>query len=531
MPAPPPVAIKRINPTPPPGRRGGWGDKVVEWLEWLAIRIYDVLIGPILDALGAFVNNLFQNVEDELKPVILPFLDRMDAEDGMPLEFRKMTEHLRHSEPITFAAIAGAIIVSAIIGFAMGMIAPFQRLASQKADSLARSARLDPPTAFAAWRRGAIGEEVFRRCCKEHGWPDDSIAAFIEIFAQRVGVGDLSLLLLREKMSPGDFDAELTKRGYKQDEIAKIKELQQVIPQLNDIIRMAVREAFTPAVVSRFQLHAELPGEMVSWAKKQGLSEDWARAYWASHWELPSLSMGFEMLHRGEIDPGDMELLIRTHDVSPFWRDKLLAISYSPYTRVDVRRMYGAGVLGIEDVLRSYMDIGYDLEKATRMTEFTVALSNAAERDLTKSEVLAGFKIGYFGQEETVDQLLALGYDQAEAEYYVSKVLYDLWQREIKEQVKYLEQQYVRSMIGQNDVYSALGKLNLPSEQINRYLRTWDIKREAKTKTLTAATLVKFRSQEVISDDEFANEMSGIGYSNRYIEWYLKSIGIGAEAE
>jgi hypothetical protein len=241
--------------------------------------------------------------------------------------------------------------------------------------------------------------------------------------------------------------------------------------------------------------------------------------------------MGFEMLHRGEISESDMELLIRTHDVSPYWRDKLMAISYSPYTRVDVRRMYDAGVLGIEDVLRSYMDIGYDLEKATRMTEFTVALSNAAERDLTKADVLNGFKIGYFNDEEATAQLLALGYDRAEAEYYVSKVLYDLWQKEIKEQVKYLEMQYVRGMISQNDVYSALGRLNLPSEQVNRYLRTWDIKREAKTKTLTAATLVKFRVQEVISDDEFANEMSGIGYSNRYIEWYLKSIGIGAEGD
>lgn len=529
MPAPPPVVIERINPTPPPGRRGGWGDKIVEWLEWLAIRIYDVLIGPVLDGLGVFVNNLFQNVEDELKPVILPFLDRMDAEDGMPPEFRKMTEHLRHSEPITFAAIAGAIIVSAIIGFAMGMIAPFQRLASQKADTIARSARLDPPTAFAAWKRGAIGEEVFAQSCKEHGWPDNAIAAFVEVFAQRVGVGDLSLLLLRERMSPGEFDAELMRRGYKGDEIAKIRELQQVIPNLNDIIRMAVREAFTPEVVSRFQLHAELPGEMVSWAKKQGLSEEWARAYWASHWELPSLSMGFEMFHRGEISEDELHLLIRTHDVSPFWRDKLTAIAYTPYTRVDVRRMYDAGVLGIEAVYRSYRDIGYDHEKATNMTAFTVALSNSAERDLTKSEVLKGFKIGYFKEDEARVQIIALGYDEAEADYYISKVLYDLWQAEIKEQVKYLEQQYVKSLIGQNDVYSALGRLNLPSEQVNRYIRTWDIKREAKTKTLTAATLVKFRTQEVIDDDEFANEMSGIGYSNRYIEWYLKSIGIGAE--
>ena len=527
MPKLPPFVTPKLNPIPPPGRRGGWGDKVVEWLLWLFERAYDILIDPILDVLGQFINTLFQRVEDELKPAILPLLDRMDAEDGMPPEFKRMTQHLRHSEPITFAAIAAAVIVSAIIGFAMGMIAPFQRLASQKADTIARSARLDPPSAFAAWKRGAISDDVFLKHCKEHGWPDVAIDAFSEIFAQRVGVGDLSTLLLRERMSEGAFDVELAKRGYKPDEIAKIKDLQKVIPALGDIIRMAVREAFTPEVVSRFQLHAELPGEMVAWAKKQGLSEDWARAYWASHWELPSLGMGFEMLHRGEITGDEMDLLIRTHDVSPFWRDKLTAIAYTPYTRVDVRRMYDAGVLDIKAVYRSYRDIGYDHVKATNMTAFTVALSNAAERDLTKSEVLNGFKIGYFREQEAREQIIALGYDEAEADYYISKVLYDLWQAEIKEQVKYLQQQYVKALIDQNQVYSELGRLNLPSEQINRYLRTWDIKRQAKTKSPTTAQLTKFRVQEIIGDGEFRSEMSGIGWSDRYIGWWLESIKKG----
>ena len=527
MAIPPRPKLEELPLPPSPGLLRGWGRKLELTLLRFLLTVYNTVMGPLLEAREKALKYLFSSIEEELKPVILPLLDRMDAEEGMPPEFRKMTAHLRHSEPITFAAIAAAVIVSAIIGFAMGMIAPFQRLASMKADTLARSARLDPPSAFAAWKRGAIGEEDFKRACREHGWPDTAIAAFSEIFAQRVGVGDLSTLLLRDYFSEGEFDGELTKRGYKSDEIAKLKELMKVIPGLGDIIRMAVREAFTPEVVSRFQLHAELPGEMVSWAKKQGLSEDWARAYWASHWELPSLSMGFEMLHRGEITESDMELLIRTHDVSPFWRDKLTAIAYTPYTRVDVRRMYDAGVLDIKAVYRSYRDIGYDHEKATNMTAFTVALSNAAERDLTKSEVLNGFKIGYFREQEAREQIIALGYDEAEADYYISKVLYDLWQAEIKEQVKYLQQQYVKALIDQNEVYSQLGRLNLPSEQINRYLRTWDIKRQAKTKSPTTAQLTKFRVQEIIGDSEFRSEMSGIGWSDQYIGWWLESIKKG----
>jgi hypothetical protein len=512
-------------PLPPqPGLLGGWGQKLEATLQRFVIGVYNVTIGHFMEAVDKAIRYLFDSIEDELKPVILPFLDEFDAQDNLPEPFRRMSEHIRHSEPITFSAIAVTIIVSAIVGFAMGMIRPFQQLAANKANAVARPTRLDAPAAFAAWRRGAISEEEFIKHCRQHGWPDIAIDAFLEIFAQRVGVGDLSTLLLRQEMSESEFDAELAKRGYKSDEVAKLKELQKVIPGLGDIIRMAVREAFTPEVVRQFQLHAELPGEMVEWAAKQGLSREWAEAFWAAHWELPSLTMGFEMLHRGEISEDEMRLLIRTHDVSPFWRDKLLNISYSPYTRVDIRRMHAAGVVGVEEVYQNYRDLGYDHEKATKMTEFTVAYNQSTERDLTKTDLLNALKIGYFGPEQTRANLIALGYDENEADYYVSKVLYDLWQDEIQEQVKYLQQQYVRNLISQNDVYSELGRLNLPAEQINRYLRTWDIEREAKTRLLTSTKLEQLRKAQIIDDGTYSEEMSGLGYKQQYIEWLLDLI-------
>ena len=514
-----------LIPLPPaPGLLRGWGRKLEVTLLRFALTCFNTVMTPLWDARDAAIKHLFQSIEDELKPVILPLLDRFDDVEGMPPEFKAMTEHLRHTEPVTSTAIATAVILSAIVGFAMGMIKPFQQLATQQLNRVAKPTRFDPPSAFAAWKRGAISEEAFLTCCREHGWPEDSIEAFSEIFAQRVGVGDLSTLLLRQEISEAEFNIELWRRGYKDEEVAKLKELQKVIPGLGDIIRMAVREAFTPEVVRHFQLHAELPGDMVSWAGKQGLSREWAEAFWAAHWELPSLSMGFEMLHRGEITEDEMRLLIRTHDVSPFWRDKLLNISYTPYTRVDVRRMYAAGVLNQEEVLQSYKDIGYDPEKAANMTAFTIALSNSAERDLTKSEVLNGFKIGYFNQDEARAQLLSLGYDERETDYYISKILYDLWQDEIKEQVKFLQQQYTRSLISQNEIYSELGRLNLPAEQINRYLRTWDIEREAKTRLLTSAKLDALRKAEIIDDATYSEEMSGLGYKQQYIEWLLELI-------
>jgi hypothetical protein len=45
---------------------------------------------------------------------------------------------------------------------------------------------------------------------------------------------------------------------------------------------------------------------------------------------------------------------------------------YNPYTRVDVRRMYGQGILTREQVKRSYMDGGYDDEHAENLTAWTI---------------------------------------------------------------------------------------------------------------------------------------------------------------
>jgi hypothetical protein len=205
-------------------------------------------------------------------------------------------------------------------------------------------------------------------------------------------------------------------------------------------------------------------------------------------------------------------------------------VAYNTYTRVDVRRMHATGVLSEEDVYRNYLDLGYPAEKAQKMTEFTVAYNQQAERDLSRTDVLNGLKIGYFRQEEAQALIIALGYSADEADYYISKTLYDLWQSEIKEQVKYLQQQYVRSLISENDVYSELGRLNLPAEQINRYLRTWDIERQAKVRLLTSTKLEQLRRADVIDNDQYTDEMSALGYKQQYIDWLLELIEQGEES-
>lgn len=518
---------ENVDLPPDPGLLGGWGRKLETTLLRFALRMFNAVMGPFWDARDAVINHFLESKADEIRPLLLPYLDRIETIPGLPPEIRDSISQLRGTEPISMAAIGIAVVMAALYGVVSGLAQPFQRYISQEMDNLVRSARMSPSESFVSWKRGKLDYDGFLDNLKDGGWPDHLIEAWEEILRPLVGVGDLGTLLLREELSEGDFDDNLAKRGYTPEETTRVKALLQIIPPVADIIRMSVREAFTPDIVEAFQLHAELPPDMVEWAGKQGLSSDWAKAYWAAHWTLPPLTLGYRMLHREIIDADTMALLIKAHDVSPFWRDKLIDLSYDPYTRVDVRRMYATGVLKQEEVYRSYRDIGYNHEKATNLTSFTVALANATERELTKTDALYGYNIGYFTPDETDGLLKTLGYDQTECEFYRAKEDFKRWQKLVKDNIDTVKQQYIANQIEQAEVYAQLGALGLTGEEMNRYILEWDIKRSAKLKRLTAEKLSEFRVLEIINDDEFANEMSGLGYSNLYIGWYLDSLAIG----
>ena len=152
---------------------------------------------------------------------------------------------------------------------------------------------------------------------------------------------------------------------------------------------MAVREAWNDEVAERFDYDQGielLPSEPF---EAQGLSMDWVKRYWRAHWVLPSVTAGDQMLHR--LRPGttdnpftndDLRTLLRTADISPFFIERMIEISFATYTRVDLRRMFKAGVLTEDEVYQGYLDIGYDEAKARNLSDFAILDARENERDL-----------------------------------------------------------------------------------------------------------------------------------------------------
>jgi len=132
------------------------------------------------------------------------------------------------------------------------------------------------------------------------------------------------------------------------------------------------------------------------------------------------------MLHRGIIDENELKLLLRALDVLPYWRERLIKLSYVPYTRVDIRRMYQLGILNYDEVVRAYKDLGYDDEKARNLADFTVAYytpEDQSELDqiklLTRGVYTEAYKRGILSEIEFRNSLLELGYQDKDVELLV----------------------------------------------------------------------------------------------------------------
>ena len=194
------------------------------------------------------------------------------------------------------------------------------------------------------------------------------------------------------------------------------------IPGPQDLVHFAVREAYRDDVAARWSYDEEFPEQFAEDMARHGFDRDWAVRYWRSHWVLPSPTAAYEMLHRNVINQEELATLLKLADYPVFWRDKLQAISYTPLTRVDVRRMHAMGVLDDDGVRRAYKDIGYNDANAELMLQFTKEYNDSTGVTKTseyeskmKSVLLRGYERGYYDRATTIAGLREIGLEQDEA--------------------------------------------------------------------------------------------------------------------
>ena len=432
----------------------------------------------------------------------------------------------------------GAIVyeVMQVVGKAMGLLTIGSALGSKELYEFSRCTPweiLEPGDAVVAYQRQLITHDQVTNELKMRGYNDARVETLIETGYQVPDLAALYSLNLRGLAPGADLTGRIRDLGYSPSDAEGLEALKYYIPPPADLISMAVRDVFNPTRVQEFAQDEDFPEEFEYWAGQQGISSDWAHKYWQAHWVLPSVQMAFEMLHRDVIDEDQLRDLMAAQDIIPGWREALIAISYRPFTRVDIRRMNAVGVLDEQQVFRAYKDIGYDDDKAATLTAFTLELNKDDDEDiepyegLTRSSVIAAFKDGIIDR-VGADELLKLeGVGEDAREIYLIDAELDRDRRLRKDAVDTIMVEFENGVTNSREAQVELGRTSLTAlerEEAELKLRRIAAK---KVKLPTRANLDKMYKNGIIDQEEYEDQLERIGYPERWIRRFRHLIEMG----
>jgi len=336
-------------------------------------------------------------------------------------------------------------------------------------------------------------------------------------------------LYFRGALTVEQANNRLSELGYTDDRIAELKQGWKVIPGIQDLVMMQAKEAFEPDLISKYGLGAEEPTDIYEWTRKQGMDDEWTQKYWSSHWQHASYNQVMEMLHRGYIEEADVYDWYRLVEIPPYWRDLLTKIAYSPYTRVDVRRMHAAGVIGDDALVQAMKDIGYDDEHAEKMAEFYKKYNAGSAKELSRADIEKAYEDGDLTYPQAVGALASIGYDEALADFYISRIELEKQRATRLERIDLTKEKYTSNLITENIARNNLISYGLEITRINELIDRWKVQIVKNMKLPSKTDLDKLLRNEIIIEDEYVEQMDKLGYKIKYIDWYLKLIQKGIE--
>lgn len=339
---------------------------------------------------------------------------------------------------------------------------------------------------------------------------------------------DPTLLVMarrRGAITQAQYSQGMRYQGFREDRAEQFFNLSEWMPGVDDLISWSVREAFRDDFAKKWGSDEDYPAKLDEFSGKIGVKPEFLKYAWRSHWELPSVMMGYEMLHREIIDEDELQGLMRALDIMPGWRERLTKLSYNMVTRVDLRRMFRVGLINKEDVEKRYRAMGYSPEDAKLMTDWTEKEEGPPATELTKAQVLNGYKDGLLTEAQAREYLALIGVIDRDIDFYLDTANLDIDADTLKENITGLHDGFVAGIITRETMVSELGSLNLLDRQIQTLMGKADRARRGTAKSPPKETLSRWLKRGTITETQYRDRMFSIGYSKEDIEVFVTESG------
>jgi hypothetical protein len=420
----------------------------------------------------------------------------------------------------------------------------------------------DPAALNRAYLANAISLTQWECLTRSHGFHTEPAYWNIAAESNRPIVSDLVSLYLRGSLTLDQLRQRCREMGVlNTGHVSEWLRLREYVPGPSDLVRFMVRDAADPAVVEEGNLSKDFetkfygpggrdnPGPMAKWALAQGMDESQFRFYWHSHWEYPSNTALYEMVHRLRPDrpevsdyrrrlqewedagkPGeppakplivaipDARRVLEINDMAPRWVDPLLAISYHPITRTDAIDAYMSGAYSADDLYHAMRDNGYDDENARRLVRIQSAklnrrLSNATGV-LTARKVISAYKEGVIDR-MTADARLSLTIvDQGQRTQLLSSADEEVAFQGRRSRLNYWRRGYFTGNLSADQVAAEMEAAGMAQSRTGDLIAQWEFERKGRFREPAVRLILKWSQLGIITPADAYTRVRNLGYSD-----------------
>lgn len=337
-------------------------------------------------------------------------------------------------------------------------------------------------------------------------------------------------------------DDKLREIGITDDEDREIaKALYDEIPPVTDLLRFAQRNVTFPDIVARFGLEDEFKrfwfGQLKDGLTAQGISEEWAKLYWRSHWITASVGQAQESLQRlrpGRVDKAiefnkdDFDNVMRENDILPFWRDRLRFLSYTPPGIRFIRELFNTRTIDDTKAIDMLEDIGYTHDDAKRlwesMTKMRARTLAAQGHGYTVAEIAKLYGEQGMTLAEAKKAMKALYYTDAETDKLIERVRKD---RSIAKRVKFvaaLQHGFVSGAFPEGQCRQELTNQGYIPIEVDDFISEWTVERNSHLHRGSPNELIQWFKHGLISVTELAGRLLSVGFDANAVNRTIQTV-------
>lgn len=349
-----------------------------------------------------------------------------------------------------------------------------------------------------------------------------------------------------------------------------VANLRYDIPGPSDLVRFSVRHVWEPDILSRLGYDAEFPGKIIDyWHAAKGLDyplftgpfkaqieqltageggveawvnayagsgldePTWAKAYWWSHWILPSPQQACQMWFR--LDPerdrrrdapemvgqdfsfDDLKLLLRANDYAPKWRPLLAAICRPiPGIRF-VREFCRNGVYDYNDLLEWARRWGYSPQDQRDIADDIYRSCTAPKQRQISINCFAlikrGYEVGIIADNELEIELKKCLLPDEDPKPAADDIRYENALKRVSQVVSSVRSLYLKGRLSKDEASQRLADAGVTADHVSDDLVQWDLERLEQGREATIAEALKWACQGFISLADFVGRAANLGYA------------------